>query len=232
MSGELEMDELRADLITQAAKSIRQIMVLSVAPEEIARQVVADLTRGWTAEKHDTLFRDARGYVRDGRRLTGPDPGDPAEHVPMVRYTVTTAAREFNAEELAALERRRSVASWEFGDHSTPPPPGTSLGTLLRQDRWWMTRDDKAMTLEEMHPAHRANLLAFLERNAMAYRDAINQRHMFNAPDGVAEEFERDLYAPEEERRRAARKWLRKKPLVKRLRRMVKADKRAFAANA
>lgn len=217
-----DIEQLRAEMVGKIAGVIGVNMSLRNSPEEIAAKAVAAFTEGWRATKQDVPLLRSGGYVHDGD--TVPDPGDEPGTGRMVAWSVKTAPRPLNAEEQAGQDQVQTLRDWLRGDQQTAPPVTIGLEDLLDQSRWWVTKDKQAMRLRDMTPSHRANLLALLERNALAWHDAINMHYMLNAPDDVWHEFERELARPDEARRKAARKWLRGKPLVKRLRKLVKAD--------
>lgn len=216
------IEQLNAELAPKALE------VLSIAApntpdlEGLAQQIVRAVTVGWRATKEDVPLLHSGGYVHDGD--TVPDPGDEPGTGRMVAWSVKTAPRPLNEQEQAEQDQVQTLRDWLRGDQQTEPPVTIGLEDLMDQSRWWVTKDKQVMRLRDMAPSHRANLLALLERNALGWQDAINNRYLLNAPDGVWEEFERELAQPDEVRRKAARKWLHSKPLVKKLRKLVKAD--------
>jgi hypothetical protein len=224
---EQALDQLRAEMAVKAAETLGVVLPHTPEVETLARQVVNAITVGWSAAKNEDYFRDTAGHVLDGSNLLvhGPGEGDPDKHVDVVRFEIRTPFRELNADEVAERDRRRLAGRWVYGDHKTPPPPGVSHMDLLRQNRWWITKDGRAMRLRDMAPSHRANLLAPLERQAVQLRTAGNWRYITaDAPDEVVDAAIAEETAPMERRRKEARKWLHQQPLVKRLRALVKAD--------
>ncbi|NUT90827.1 MAG: hypothetical protein HOY78_02240 [Saccharothrix sp.] len=224
---EQALDQLRAEMAAKAAETLGVVLPHTPEVETLARQVVNAITVGWSATKNEDYFRDTAGHVLDGSNLLkhGPGVGEPVEHVHGVRFEVITPFRELNADEAAERDRRRLASRWVYGDHKTPPPPGVSVLDLLDQQKWWVTKDGKAMRLREMSPGHRANLLALLERKAVELRKTENWRYITaDAPDEVVDAAIAEEVAPDERKRKQARKWLHQQPLVKRLRALVKAD--------
>lgn len=94
---------------------------------------------------------------------------------------------------------------------------GEILLDLLEQDRIWRTADGRVIPLERMEPNHRAEVLRMLVRMAPdLYADWFTEDLVHPWPDGF------DPYAPEWSPRdhQVARRWLKQKPLVLRLRQL------------
>lgn len=159
-------------------------------------EVVGGLTRGWQAR------------------------ADRSED--SVRWHLVLPPRPLDAEERAEVDAERAVRAWLAGDGKEAPPPGVSVWDLLAQKRWWVGADAVPVRLGDMSARRRANLLAWFERSAPALREREAMWLSLNAPDDVvADMLARDDAGSD----RAALSWLHEQPLVRRLRRMVKADR-------
>lgn len=152
------------------------------------------------------------------------------------RHVITlTMERDETTEEhdtrMAAAEKRAEVYLWALSDHSEPPPPGTGFHHLKDQKTWWVSKDGTAHKIAEMALSHRRNLLAYLQRNADGLK--MNEEYALisgfgaDLSDGVADAL--DQIQGEMESTPSG-KWLRKLPLVKALRKSIKADEEAAVA--
>lgn len=99
-----------------------------------------------------------------------------------------------------------------------------SVLDLLVQDKIWVTREGRTLTLEEMEPRHRRNTLALLRRKAFG----LNLRYFIryfvgSGPNGeVAQStFER---AADEFIDQKVDEWIDEQPLVRRLAALVADD--------
>lgn len=222
-----DLEQLRAELAVKAAEVIGTVLPHTPDLDALSAQVVAAITDGWRATKNTDYFRDTEGHILNGSNLLqhGPGAGDPSEHTDMVFWEIGTAPRELTADERTEREAQEARSSWVYGDHSTPPPVGVRLGDLLRQSGWWITKDRQVLRLEDMAPTHRANTLAMLRRGAVKIHESETWRWMTGAPDDVVDSAIAETSGTPEERQARAWKWLRKQPLVKRLRELVKADR-------
>lgn len=62
------------------------------------------------------------------------------------------------------------------------------LAGILRQKKWWRTRDGEWVRVKDMSESHRHNVARLLLRNARAYSEQIYMRDSLlaaDAPDGV-----------------------------------------------
>lgn len=198
-----------------------------------ADDVVAALTRGWSVDKtmldldKDKILRDPTAPLRN--------PGDDYDETQAekrVIYKISTAHRPLTVEERTALDeqnarrkvvqaQRSAMYRWELSDQSESPPDGTTIGTLLHHEVWWMTKDKRAIRITEMEPSHRANLLRLMLRNADAWKEVeLNRFLMQGAPDDVTASAE---YL-------TGKRWLAEKPLFQALRKLVLIDQ--VGANA
>lgn len=152
------------------------------------------------------------------------------------RHVITlTMERDETTEEhdarMAAAEKRAAVYLWAMGPHDDPPPPGTGFHQLKDQKVWWVSKDGTAHKIAEMALSHRRNLLAFLERNAdglkMKEEWALISGFGGELSDGVADALDQ---IQGEMEATPSTKWLRKLPLVKALRKSIKADEEAAVA--
>jgi hypothetical protein len=150
--------------------------------------------------------------------------------------TLTYKRDETTAEHdarMAAMERRGAIAVWSLGDHEDPPPPGTGFHELKDQRIWWVSKDGTPHKIAEMALQHKRNLLAFLERHA----DALKMKEEWalisgfgaDLSDGVADALDQ---IQDEMNATPTTKWLRKLPLIKALRKSIKADEEQFAKAA
>lgn len=80
-------------------------------------------------------------------------------------------------------ERGRTV-------QDTPPPADAKMSDLLDQNVWWVTRKGEQIKLDDMEPSHRANTLAYLQRNARKIVDGAYGGYMADAPEHVQRAFE------------------------------------------
>lgn len=221
MKGDIE--QLRAEMVEKVVRAIGGVEAKQHTQVQIAQAAVAAITEGWSATKNTDWFRDAGGMIHNGANLQGGIVGDESECVDVVVWHVGVPVRELTAEERAEREAR---SRWIYGDHSTPPPVDLSRGDLIRQATWWITKDKQVIRLEDMAPTHRANTLALLRRNATGFRDAEMWRWMTDdMPDDVSGSLMAEMSDGVEVRQKRAWKWLKRKPLVGRLRELVKADK-------
>jgi hypothetical protein len=98
----------------------------------------------------------------------------------------------------------------------------------LHQDKEWITRDGRRLTLEEMAPEHRANLLAYLRRRApnLEFLDTLA---MLSSPLGAprGQHAQDDVERLLDEQHLDPGAWLESTRLVTRLRELVEADRRA-----
>lgn len=137
-------------------------------------------------------------------------------------YVITTPKRPANALEKLADEARAARDEWLYrcDDEDVPPPASVSTMDLLGQRVWWIDGLKRAVRLDDMEPSHRLNLLAFLKRNAERYQWAEWTSGVFdNAPDEVA-----DAAVAED-----ALRWLGRQELVRRLKKLVRQDRRRAA---
>ena len=226
-----ELELFRAELAAKAAEAIGAVLPHTPDIDGLSRQVVDAITEGWSARRDFRYFRDAAGMVLNAANLVGGFVGPESACVDVVAWHVSLPVRELNAEERKVVNERDALREWLQGDGKTPPPPQIRFEDLLEQDRWWVTRDKQVMRLKDMAPSHRANTLKMLERNALAWYDTILMNSMIGAPDDVETMINAELHGSEAARRKAAAKWLRSQPLVKRLRKLGKAV-RILAADA
>lgn len=99
----------------------------------------------------------------------------------------------------------------------------------LYQDEHWTTRDGREITLGEMTPSHRANLLAYLERHAAGLKHRADlSLILIPTPQasGGADVFDAALERAFEQ---DPDMWLAELPLVVRLRELVEADRKEEA---
>jgi hypothetical protein len=94
---------------------------------------------------------------------------------------------------------------------------------LLYQNVWWITRDNKVLTLSEMDPDHKVNLLGWFERRARValWREYLEwsaqacDEYMSDTNQMIAESEafrSGELFVERKEQ-----EWLRSQPLIKRL---------------
>lgn len=149
------------------------------------------------------------------------------------RHVITlTMERDETTEEhderMAAAEKRAALYLWTLDPEDQPPPPGAGFHHLKDQKIWWVTKAGNVLKIAEMTLSHRRNLLAFLERNAEALKMSEDWALVSSFPDdpsdGVADAL--DQIQGEMEQTPTG-KWLRKLPLVKALRKSIKADEEA-----
>lgn len=218
------IEQLRDELAQRLAGYVAPNVQFSL-PQAV--DLIDHLTAGWSASKNTDHFRDTEGHILNGSNLLqhGPGAGNPSEHVDMVFWEVSTPPRELTDEESAERDARKVRSSWVYGDHSTPPPVDLRRGDLIEQSTWWITKDKQVLRLEDMAPTHRANTLALLRRGAVKLHESETWRWMTNAPDDVLDSAIAETTGTPEERQARAWKWLKKRPLVKRLRELVKADR-------
>lgn len=199
-------EEFRAELAAALGKAFDDAGVVvsgaDIAASAAIRDAVATVTADWRVGKGAPKSHDHPLY----------------EWPDKVRFEIHTKPRELNADEVA--DRERSMARWEWkrgvDDFKSEPPKGITRLDLLGQKVWWITKEDVRVKLVDMNPGHRANTLALLERQA-------EQMHLVYAGSGVFMNAPDDVQASLENE--DPRKWLSKQPLIKRLRRMVKADR-------
>lgn len=97
----------------------------------------------------------------------------------------------------------------------------------IEQDVTWITRDGRALKLEDMEPSHRRNVLRMLERRAVGLNQLAFRRYFVfplgGAPtsDGASMMFE---HAMDQFIEQHPSDWLREQPLVRRLRTLVDED--------
>jgi hypothetical protein len=91
---------------------------------------------------------------------------------------------------------------------------------LLDQDKVWVTRDGMPVTLEEMDPEHRKATLGFLRRRAVFLRRAYEFCEITDGLYGRRDHFD---MGPEELDDDPT-EWLERRPLVKELARLVRAE--------
>lgn len=172
--------------------------------------------------------------LKPKRKLEAPHVLQP-DDTPYQYVTTVTFKRDETPEELAArtaaMERRGAVAVWSLSDHAEPPPPGTGFHELKTQHTWWVSKDGRVHKIAEMALSHRRNLLAFLERNAAGLKMneewALVSGFGADLSDGIADALDQ---IQDEMAATPSTKWLRKLPLVKALRKSIKADEEAAVA--
>jgi hypothetical protein len=118
------------------------------------------------------------------------------------------------------------------------PVPGTArlAMPMLDQDEFWRTKDGRVLTLDEMEPGHRRNLLTWLERNALSQL-IVWLDQMTSGPLAARGDHARDaMYQWHDEQFAAGIEdpaaWLRERPLHRRLTALVEADTDRAAATA
>lgn len=98
---------------------------------------------------------------------------------------------------------------------------------IIEQDEIWITRDGRVLRLEDMEPSHRKNTLRMLERRAYSLNTLAFTRYFVSplggGPSGdmANDAFDRTMNEFIEEH---PRDWLRKQPLVRRLKALVDDD--------
>lgn len=211
------LKEFREELVTALMRSlgdrVMSTELASTATDQV-RAAVATATEGWSVDKRTPSGDDHPLHEGQGRR----------------QYAITTRPRPLTDDERAEVERRTAVANWRYGPdaHRDEPPDGIGIAALLEQKRWWVSKDGRRTRVGDMHPRHRANVLAFLRRNAVELHDGVTSAvmlgggGMFEPPDEVVDEWVRSLGD-----RKAADEWLDEQPLIRKLRKLVKADRRA-----
>lgn len=172
--------------------------------------------------------------LKPKRELKAPHVLQPDETPYRYEISVTWRRDETTAEHdarLAAMEKRAEVYLWALSNHAEPPPPGIGFHHLKAQKTWWVSKDGTVHKIAEMALQHKRNLLAFLERNAEALKMSEEYALISSFPDdpsdGVADALDGIM---DEMDSTPTTKWLRKLPLVKALRKSIKADEQAAAA--
>jgi hypothetical protein len=117
------------------------------------------------------------------------------------------------------LMERTEALLWKPEDG--PPPKRVGAIQLLEQDVWWITKDKRAVRIEEMSESHVNNLYAFLLRRA----DMLKQRYEFNlirgpqpSGDAACDAFDTGMSELFEQ---SASEWLLEQPLMKKLGQLV-----------
>lgn len=114
-----------------------------------------------------------------------------------------------------------------MADASKAPGPWWSIFDYLHQPTWWTPRDAEPITLDEMEPSHRRNLLHYLRARAHSLVGAhivesIRIIAGFNG-DMAIEMAEHALEAEFEQIVTDPVAWLEQTPLVARLRELTEA---------
>lgn len=161
------------------------------------RSVASVVIEGWKVERKSVELK------------TEAQPGDPD-----VYLVASLPARAFTDEEKAKIDEVQRLSAWAVRPEG-PPPANVGWLDLLGQRVWWMSKDGTAHRISEMHTSHLANTLALLERSANKLNLQAG-KSLIDAPDEVQDEFEHQ--SPEE--------WLRRQPLIKRMRKELKLRER------
>lgn len=228
--GNPALDEFRERFTQQLVDHIDEHSGGRVDPDAL-RVALDAATDGWRVTADRDLIRGADGHVQNGTNLVT-DITEPAVH--LRRLTVTARlTREETPEEAdeirQRIERRHAAWAWEAGDHTQPPPTGVDILAMLKQRVWWRPKDSEPARLVDLAPSHRAHLLAFLRRNAAHYKDA-SEWGLINSIDGshhgdVAGDALDSMV--DELMGTSPQDWIEQRPLVKRLRKLVKNDEKA-----
>jgi hypothetical protein len=198
---DLFMDSVTDDVFGLGPAGIRQALLEFVASGKLKRELVSHphpLAEDTDPRKIEYRFAVRRDETADEK-----------------------AARE------AEQKKRLAVSMWRH-THEGPPPAGVGFESLRDQRVWWVTKDGTAMKIADMALSHRRNTLGFLERHAATLKMnaewALVRSFPGDPSDGVADAL--DSIQGEMESTTAI-DWLNQQPLVKALRKSIKADEKA-----
>lgn len=209
------------------------------SPERELAQAINDAMAEQYASLSDeqiSALESALKGLKPKRELKAPHVLQPDEAPYRYEISVTYRRDETTAEHdarMAAAEKRAEVYLWALSDHTEPPPPAAGFHHLKDQKTWWVSKDGTVHKIAEMALQHKRNLLAFLERHAEALK--MNEEYALissfpdHPSDGVADALDGIM---NEMDATPTTKWLRKLPLVKALRKSIKADEEQFAKAA
>src|SRR6202000_1717188 len=104
-------------------------------------------------------------------------------------------------------------------------PARPDIMELLQQKKYWVPADGTMIKLKDMHHAHRANLLAWVEPRAryLQTADAIKRLAFEDANSLDGRSWSPDLVLERELMAQGSVEWLNSWPLIKRLRKLVDA---------
>jgi hypothetical protein len=230
--GNPALDEFRERFTAQLVDHIDEHYGGRVDPDAL-RPAIDVATANWRVTEDRDLVRGADGDIGSSQHPTW-EAKEPATH--LRRLTVTGEfLRDETAEEAAEImqriERRAAAWRWSAGDHTQPPPDGVDIMALLEQRTWWRPKGAEPALLTALAPSHRAHLLAFLRRNAALYKrvDELAFIRTTTGPSGPQGDMSRDTVDREmtELLDTTPQVWIEQRPLVKRLRRLVRRDEKA-----
>lgn len=142
-----------------------------------------------------------------------------------VEYTIKTPRRPLNQMEEDRRRQWRELQQarreWLNSESAEPPPPSVNALDLLGQTTWWRTRDSTVMRLTEMTPSHRSNLLEYMKKNSFGWQ----MKEYLSTPAAFFGEG-----MPEEVIDENPDAWMKRQPLYRALKKLVKKDRKAASA--